>query len=71
MGASSYGLLDAANSNTIEGFLQHGRKRSEKLRSRGGFQPAFPLYHMNRHKQQTPEKTKTESKPQTRKTYAN
>src|SRR5205823_3508551 len=25
----------------------------KKLRSRGGFQPAFPLYHMNRHKQQT------------------
>src|SRR6266567_1975629 len=30
MGASSYRLLDAANSNTIEGFLQHGRRRSKK-----------------------------------------
>src|SRR5438874_9806986 len=28
--ASSYRLLDAANSNTIEGFLQHGRRRSKK-----------------------------------------
>jgi hypothetical protein len=43
MGASSYRLLDAANSNTIEGFLQHGRRRSKKLRRRGGFQAAFPL----------------------------
>src|SRR6266496_3834580 len=30
----------------------------KKLRSRGGFQAAFPLYHMNRHKQQKPEKPK-------------
>src|SRR5207244_10191576 len=30
-------------------------------RSRGGFQAAFPLYHMNRHKQQTPEKPKTKT----------
>jgi hypothetical protein len=36
---------------------------------RGGFQAAFPLYQMNRHKQPTPEKTKTESKE--RKTHAN
>ena len=41
--ASSYRLLDAANSNTVEGFLQHGRRRSKKLRSRGGFRAAFPL----------------------------
>jgi hypothetical protein len=33
--------------------------RSKKLRSRGGFQAAFPLYHMNRHKQtNVPEKPK-------------
>src|SRR5258707_7865673 len=38
----------------------------KKLRSRGGFQAAFPLYHMNRHKQQTPGKTKTESKQEKR-----
>jgi len=25
----------------------------KKLGSRGGFQAAFPLYHMNRHKKQT------------------
>jgi hypothetical protein len=40
----------------------------KKLRSCGGFQAAFPLYHMNRHKQQTPEKP---NRKQTRKTYAN
>jgi hypothetical protein len=56
--ASSYRLLDGANSNTVEGFSQRGRKRSKKLRGRGGFQAAFPLYQMNRHKQQTPEKPK-------------
>jgi hypothetical protein len=32
-------------------------------RSRGGFQAAFPLYHMNRHHNDAPEKTKTENKP--------
>src|SRR6266576_4866183 len=59
MEASSYRLLDATNSNTIEDFLQHGRRPiKKKLRSGGGFQAAFPLYHMNRHKQQTPEKPK-------------
>src|SRR6266536_6495341 len=31
MEASSYRLLDAANSNTIDGFLQHGRRPSKKL----------------------------------------
>src|SRR5882724_3754379 len=31
MRASSYRLLDAANSNTVEGFLQHGRRRSKKI----------------------------------------
>src|SRR5260221_5818064 len=30
-------------------------------RSRGGFQAAFPLYHMNRHKQQTRRKNQTEA----------
>jgi hypothetical protein len=39
------------------------------LRSRGGFQAAFPLTHMNRQDNNTPEKTKTENKPG--KTYAN
>jgi hypothetical protein len=57
MGASSYRLLDAAHSNTVEGFLQRGRSAiTKKLRSRGGFQAAFPLYHMNQHKQHTPGK---------------
>jgi hypothetical protein len=56
MGASSYRLLDAAHSNTVEGFLQRGRRAiTKKLRSRGGFQAAFPLYQMNRHQQQRPE----------------
>jgi hypothetical protein len=59
--ASSYRLLDAANSNTFEGFLQHGATAPEKLNSRGGFQAAFPLYHMNRHKQQTRRKNQTEA----------
>jgi hypothetical protein len=67
--ASSYTLLHGAKFTTIEGFLQHGRKRSKKLRSRGGFQAAFPLYHMNRHKQQTrPEKTKTKNQTLEKKT---
>jgi hypothetical protein len=52
-------LLAAANCITIEEFLQRGRRRSKKLRSRGGFQSVSSLTHMNRHKQQTtPEKTK-------------
>src|SRR5260370_35980190 len=38
----------------------------KKLRIRGGFQAAFPLYQMNRHKQTNAGKTKTESKPQKR-----
>src|SRR5258708_36780661 len=29
--------------------------------SRGGFQAAFPLYHMNRHKQQTRRKNQTDA----------
>jgi len=33
----------------------------KKLRNRGGFQAAFPLYQMNRHKQPTPEKSKQKS----------
>src|SRR6266446_2070060 len=61
MGASSYRLLDAANSNTICGFLQHSRRPSKKTANRGGFQAAFPLYHMNRHKQQTRRKNQTEA----------
>jgi hypothetical protein len=49
-GASSYGLLDAANSNTAEGFFYSmAGGDQKKLRSRGGFQAAFPLYQMNRH----------------------
>jgi hypothetical protein len=62
MRASSYRLLDVANSTTIEGFLQHSRRPiKKKLRNRGGFQAAFPLYHMNRHKQQTRRKNQTEA----------
>src|SRR6266446_3069657 len=67
MRASSYGLLDAANSTTVQRFFTARPEADQKkLRSRGGFQAAFPLYQMNRRKQQTPEKTKTESKPQKR-----
>jgi hypothetical protein len=59
MEASSYRLLDAANSNTAERFFTARPEAIKKtLRSRGGFQAAFPLYHMNRHKQQRPEKPK-------------
>src|SRR5467141_4442600 len=38
----------------------------KKLRNRGGFQAAFPLYQMNRRKQKTRQKNQTESKPQKR-----
>jgi hypothetical protein len=46
------GILAGANSNTIGGFLQHGRKLTRKnCAGRGGFQPTCSLTHMNRHKQ--------------------
>src|SRR6266403_1291606 len=62
MRASSYRLLDAANSNMVGDLIQHNARRLEKkLCSRGGFQAAFPLYHMNRHKQQTRRKNQTEA----------
>src|SRR6266446_1565254 len=62
MGASSYRLLDAANSNTDRWiFYSTARGHQKKLRIRGGFQAAFPLYHMNRHKQQTRRKNQTEA----------
>ena len=35
----------------------------KKLRSRGGFEAVSPLSHMNRQNMNTPEKTKTETKP--------
>ena len=35
--------LNAANSNTAEGFLQHSPEAIKKLRRRGGFQAAFSL----------------------------
>ena len=42
--ASLYRLLDAANSNTVEGFFTARTGGDQKkLRSRGGFQVAFPL----------------------------
>jgi hypothetical protein len=63
MGASSYRLLDAANFTTVEGFLQPDTVLKKFSRSRGGFQAAFPLYHMNRHNNTRAGKTKTESKP--------
>src|SRR5258708_19089446 len=62
MRASSYRLLDAANSNMVGDLIQHNARRLEKkLCIRGGFQAAFPLYHMNRHKQQTRRKNQTEA----------
>src|SRR6266508_712079 len=62
MGASSYRMLDAANFTTVGGFLQpYGFLNIS--RSRGGFQAAFPLYHMNRHNNRRRKKTKTETKP--------
>jgi hypothetical protein len=63
MGASSYGLLDAAHFNTVEGFLQPDGFLKNISRSRGGFQAAFPLYHMNRHQQQT--RRKNQNRKQT------
>jgi hypothetical protein len=53
----------------IEGFLQQSRRHRKKMRSRGGFQPAPSLTHMNRQKD-TPGK---QNRNQTleRKTYAN
>src|SRR5258707_11325978 len=67
MGASSYRLLDAANSNMVGDLIQHNARRlEEKLRNRGGFQAAFPLYQMNRRKQKTRQKNQTESKTQKR-----
>jgi hypothetical protein len=47
----------------IEIFSQHDWSRSKKVRSRGGFQSGFPLYHMNRHYNSHAGKPKTESKP--------
>jgi hypothetical protein len=48
----------------------HASEAIKKMRSRGGFQAAFPLTQMNRQQTtNTPEKTKTENKPG--KTYAN
>src|SRR5258707_14319511 len=47
-------------------FLQDGWTHQKKLRNRGGFQAAFPLYQMNRRKQKTRQKNQTESKPQKR-----
>ena len=41
--ASLYRLLDAANSNTVEGFFTARPEAIKKLRSRGGFRAAFPL----------------------------
>jgi hypothetical protein len=49
-------MLAAANCITIEGFLQHNRRRSKKLRSRGGFEAVSALTHMNRQKIETPGK---------------
>jgi hypothetical protein len=57
--------------STVEGFLQPRRLLQRISRSRGGFQAAFPLYHMNRHKQQTRRKNQNRNQTQTRKTYAN
>src|SRR6266516_5922798 len=67
MGASSYSLLDAANSNTIRGFLQHGRRRSKKTTQ--SWRVSGGLSALAHEPAQTTEagKTKTESKPQTRK----
>jgi hypothetical protein len=54
-------MLDAANFTTVGGFLQpYGFLNIS--RSRGGFQAAFPLYHMNRHNNRRRKKTKTETK---------
>ena len=57
-------LLDVANPNKAGGFLQHHREGiQKKCAARGGFQPAFPLYRMNRHNKKHAGKTKIEAKP--------
>src|SRR5438132_2628342 len=53
-------LPPSANFYSIAG----GDKK--RLRNRGGFQAAFPLYQMNRRKQKTRQKNQTESKPQSK-----
>src|SRR5882724_5908054 len=55
MGALSYRLLDGANSNTAGG----DQKNCAVV---AGFRRPFRFSNMNRHKQQTRRKTKTESK---------
>jgi hypothetical protein len=62
-------MLAATNCITIDGFLQHNRRRSEKLRSRGGFQAALSPYHMNRHNNKRA--GKNQNRKQTTKTNAN
>jgi len=49
-------MLAAANCITIDGFLQHSQRQSNKLRSRGGFRAASSLTHMNQQKIDTPGK---------------
>ena len=61
-GASSYGLLDTANSNKAKGFFTaRPEAKEKKLRNRGGFEAGSPLSHMNRQNMNTPEKTKYKS----------
>src|SRR6266496_1353513 len=71
MGASSYRLLDAAHSNTIEDFLQHSRRRSKKTAQ--SWRVSGGLSALPHEPAQTTEagKTKTESKPKQEKTYEN
>src|SRR5262249_30519369 len=63
MGAASYRLLGAANSNTVEGFLHYSRRSLKKRAAVVGFGAPFRFStwtgsHNRRRK------TKTESKPQ-------
>jgi hypothetical protein len=76
MGASSYRLLDAANSNTIEGFLQHRRRRSKKTaqswRVSGGLSalPHEPAQTTNT-PQKPKQKTNQEKPMQTKQSVTN
>src|SRR5260370_34173786 len=62
MEASSYRLLDAAIlTRSTDFYSTAGGHQKKKLRIHGGFQAALPLYHMNRHKQQTRRKNQTDA----------
>jgi hypothetical protein len=57
--ASSPGLLYAANSNGQKIFTARPEAIKKNCGIGGGFEPGFPLTHMNRHNNQHAGETKT------------